>query len=127
VANGGVLYTPHVARAINNELVLPEGEALPDNLREALKTVRQGMRQTVISGSARRLNTLPITSAGKTGTAQIGGTENTHAWYTGFAPYENPEIAVVVMIEEGGEGSSTAVVVAEDIFKWWYNNRREKD
>jgi len=123
VANGGTKYKPHVTRAVDNQIVLPEGVALPDSIRTAIEVVRQGMRQTVTSGSARRLNALPVTSAGKTGTAQIGGTEETHAWFTGFAPYDNPEISVVVLIEEGGEGSSTAVPVAENIFKWWANNR----
>jgi len=127
VANGGIKYTPHVVMAVDNELVFPEGQVLPETLKNAIQVVRQGMRQGVTTGSARRLNSLPITSAGKTGTAQIGGTEETHSWFTGFAPYENPEIAVVVLIEEGGEGSSTAVPVAEGIFKWWYNNRSQKE
>lgn len=123
VANGGTKYQPHVARAIDEQIILPQGTSLSPALKDAIEIVREGMRQTVIEGSARRLNSLSIPVAGKTGTAQIGGTEETHAWFTGFAPYDNPEIAVVVLIEEGGEGSSTAVPVAENIFKWWAQNR----
>jgi penicillin-binding protein 2 len=123
VANGGTKYEPHVAKAVGDQWILPKGTVLPEELRQAIKIVREGMRQTVTSGSARRLNSLPLAAAGKTGTAQIGGSSETHAWFTGFAPYENPEIAVVVLIEEGGEGSSTAVPVAENIFRWWYQNR----
>lgn len=123
IANGGIKYVPRVVRAVDGQLIAAEGAALPDPLREAIKVVQQGMRQTVASGSARQLNSLPIAAAGKTGTAQIGGSEETHAWFTGFAPYENPEIAVVVLIEEGGEGTAVAVPVAEKIFYWWYLNR----
>lgn len=123
VANGGTKYEPRVAQVVGGQVILPKGTVLPDSLKEAIKVVRQGMRQTVVSGSARRLSALPIAVAGKTGTAQIGGTEATHAWFTGFAPYDNPEIAVVVLIEEGGEGSSTAMPVAENIFRWWAENR----
>jgi len=123
VANGETKYTPHLVTKVDDQLVYLANETLSSTLKESIDVVRQGMRQAVTSGSAIRLNSLPITSAGKTGTAQIGGTEETHAWFTGFAPYENPEIAVVILIEEGGEGSSTAVPVAENIFRWWATNR----
>lgn len=126
VANGGTKYTPHVVLSTDEMAVKISSEKLPEAVIESLSTVRSGMRQCETSGSGRRLGLLPITSAGKTGTAQIGGTEETHAWFTGFAPYENPEIAVVVLIEEGGEGSSTAIPVAEDVFKWWHDNRLEE-
>lgn len=127
VANGGTKYTPHLVTAVDDQEVYLANETLSLNLKESIDVVRQGMRQAVTSGSAIRLNSLPITSAGKTGTAQIGGTDETHAWFTGFAPYENPEIAVVVLIEEGGEGSSTAVPVVENIFRWWANNRQKTE
>jgi len=123
IANGGTKYTPHLVKAVDDQPVYLSSETLPQLLKNAIEVVRQGMRQSVTSGSSLRLNSLPITSAGKTGTAQIGGTEKTHAWFTGFAPYENPEIAVVILIEEGGEGSTTAVPVAESIFRWWAANR----
>ncbi|MFA6131564.1 MAG: penicillin-binding protein 2 [Patescibacteria group bacterium] len=126
LANGGTKYTPHLVMEVDDQPVYLPNETLSIPLKEAIEVVREGMRQAVTSGSAIRLNSLPITSAGKTGTAQIGGTEETHAWFTGFAPYDNPEIAVVILIEEGGEGSSTAVPVAENIFRWWYNNRSIK-
>jgi len=46
-----------------------------------------------------------------------------HAWFTSFAPFFNPEIAVTVLIEEGEEGSSAAVPVADTIYRWWAANR----
>ena len=88
--------------------------------KESLATVRRGMRETVLSGSARYLGTAGISSAGKTGTAEWRDGKLPHAWFTGFAPYENPEIVITVMIEEGGEGSSSAVPVARDFLEWYF-------
>ena len=79
-----------------------------------------GMRQAVTTGSARFLLDLPEPVAGKTGTAQPGGEVSPHAWFIGFAPYEHPTIALVVLVENGGEGSAVAVPLAKQIFAWWF-------
>jgi len=44
----------------------------------------------------------------------------THAWFTAFAPYEDPEIALVVMLEAGGEGSQVAVPVAAEVLRYYF-------
>lgn len=124
IANGGTRWTPSVLYKVSGQEQQSDFIELDGKMKAAIDIVREGMRQTVTSGSARRLNSLPIAVAGKTGTAQIGG-DRTHAWFAGFAPYENPEIAIVVLFEEGGEGSSVAVPVAEKIFAWWAKNRME--
>jgi len=125
-ANGGKLFRPHFVKEIlssNDELIK---EVEEDPVREDfinsynIHVVRQGMRQTVTSGSARRLNSLPVEAAGKTGTAQWSTKENTHAWFIGFAPYENPEVVITVLIEKGGEGSDTAVPVAQEFLEWYF-------
>jgi len=67
---------------------------------------------------------LPVTSAGKTGTAQWSSKKANHAWFTGFAPYENPEIVITVLVEEGGEGSVVGVSVAREIMQWYFANRQ---
>lgn len=90
---------------------------------EHIRTVREGLRQTVLAGSGRRLSTLPVTAAGKTGTAQWKSTARPHAWFTGWAPFENPQIVVTVLVEEGEEGSRSAIAVADDIFRWYFKNR----
>jgi penicillin-binding protein 2 len=127
-ANGGTLYQPHLILESelvhngNRQRVVPaiynDRIASPDTV----DIVRQGMRQAVTEGSAIRLNSLPVTSAGKTGTAELGGTKKPHAWFTGFAPYENPEIVITVLLEEG-DGSNNAMPVVYDILKWWAENR----
>lgn len=90
-----------------------------------IQTVREGMRDAVRYGSALSLSALPIEIAGKTGTAQWSSTKEPHAWFTGWAPYKDAQIAVTVIIEEGGEGSSAAVPVAKEIFEWWFNRRNQ--
>jgi penicillin-binding protein 2 len=50
----------------------------------------------------------------------------THAWFTAFAPYENPEIAVIVFISGGGEGSAVAAPVASDILNYYFHGNTEE-
>ncbi|MDQ3239373.1 MAG: penicillin-binding transpeptidase domain-containing protein, partial [bacterium] len=58
--------------------------------------------------------------AGKTGTAETNVNDPPHAWYTGYAPYINPEITVTVLFEKAGEGSSVAAPVARDIMNYYF-------
>ena len=128
IANGGRLYQPHLVK----EMVDPESgykkKIAPEIIRENfikpeyLDLVKKGLRLAVTNGSARGISGLKITVAGKTGTAQVEGKQY-HAWFTGFAPYEKPEIVVTVLVENGGEGSSVAVPVAREILEWWSSNR----
>lgn len=120
VANGGHRVTPHLVALADGK---PLASAPPPDLAfddADLQVVREGMRQAVTLGSARFLSTLSVPVAGKTGTAQPGGDDQTHAWFVGFGPYGSPNLALVVLLENGGEGSSYAVPVAKDIFAWWF-------
>lgn len=127
IANGGILYQPHLVSQIrnSNDEIVEEIEKVvirQDFIDDYnLKIVRQGMRQAVTNGSARRLNLLNFKVAGKTGTAQWSSQRNPHAWFSGFAPYENPEIAFVILVEEGREGSEVSVSIAFDILNWYFN------
>lgn len=123
IANGGRLISPHIV-AETEDLTTGKKEQVsyPEehiNLKpDVWETVRQGMVETVNSdsGSARSLKSLPFTSAGKTGTAQFGQEQKTHAWYIGYAPIEKPQIACVILVEGGGEGNAISVPVAGRIF-----------
>ena len=116
VANGGKVFEPHLLE-----------NRLPNTLKrdfideDFLEVVRRGMREAVIYGSAKYLYDLPVKAAGKTGTAQVSKTKVPHSWFTVFAPYENPEIVLTILIENGGEGSATAVPVAKDVLGWWFS------
>jgi penicillin-binding protein 2 len=128
--NGGRLVTPHIVEStepadsgVREPLTFPDKKITISP--EVLKTVQESMRATVASdtGSARALKALPFSSAGKTGTAQFGTEEKTHAWYIGYAPYENPEIAVAVLVEGGGEGNAISVPVAGRMFSYYMSHR----
>ena len=71
---------------------------------------------------------LPITAAGKTGTSQFDGSDpsRTHAWYAAYAPYEDPQIAIVVLVEAGGEGHAASVPIVKNALEWWAKNRLGK-
>lgn len=124
-ANGGTLYEPHVVKALTDPVTKQKQEIQPKILaqnmvrRDVIDIVRWGMRDCVTDGSCRRLSLLPFSAAGKTGTAQWNSTKPNHAWFTSFAPFENPEIVVTVLVEEGEEGSRIASPIAYEFYKWW--------
>jgi penicillin-binding protein 2 len=125
IASGGKLYQPYLVKEIKNcaNSSRKDPQILQQNFLQpsTLATVREGMYDTIYSdvGTAKSLRTLPFKVAGKTGTAQFNNNQNVHAWFTAFAPYDNPELVVTVMIEGGGEGSAIAVPIAKQIFQWW--------
>lgn len=138
IANGGKLYKPHFVSEVvdsqGNIVKKFESELLSDSLVDnqySIEVARQGMREAVEfeSGSARQLKDLPVSSAGKTGTAQYDANDLSryHAWFTAFAPYDNPEIAIVVLVEKGGEGNEVAVPIANEILKFYFENKDKKE
>lgn len=129
VANGGIFYKPHLIKKIidNKQNMISETE--PRIVRENfipkghIETVRRAMKQTVDDGSAKMLQGLKVSSAGKTGTAEHSGSNKNHAWFTVFAPYENPEIVLTVLVEEGIGGESAAVPIAKEVLQWYFDNK----
>ena len=130
IANGGKLLEPQIV----NKIVSPDGtvvksfgsrierqDFIPASV---IKTVQEGMRMTVTDGSARSIfPNYPIQVAGKTGTAQFLDNQKTHAWFECYAPYDNPQIAIIVMVEGGGEGFDVAAPVAKDIMSYYFNQK----
>ncbi len=82
--------------------------------------VRDGLRQTVVAGTAQSLQSVKVPVAGKTGTAQFNRNKIPHSWFASFAPFDNPEIVVVVLVEEGGD-RGTAVTVARQFMEWYFD------
>jgi penicillin-binding protein 2 len=125
IANRGVINRPFMLKSVTKEG--REQDKGTDKTRVTINkshmaTVKEAMRKTVTDGSAVRLSTLPWALAGKTGTAQASGGDDTHAWFTSFGPYEEPRLVVTVMLERGGEGDKDAVPVAEEIWGWLIEN-----
>ena len=106
---------------INNRLGITEESKEELNIKEEnLKAVLEGMKSvtTETGGTAYSIfRDFEIEVGGKTGTAEAG--EKTNAWFVGFAPYDNPEIAVVVFIENGEHGSYSAEVT-KDIMEAYF-------
>lgn len=131
VANGGTLYRPHLVRSIVNASGTLTNTIEPQVIRklpidpENLAIVREGMRGAVTHGTSWKINLVDVPVAGKTGTAEffgprIAGHLPTHAWFTAFAPYDKPQVAVVVFVNNGGEGSEVAVPIATDILRAYF-------
>jgi penicillin-binding protein 2 len=117
IANGGYRVQPHIVQAIEKSdgtmlLTNPEKEEIGWVDQQELDVVIDGMRRVVTKGSGRWYANLDsIKVAGKTGTAQNPHGED-HGWFICFAPMNNPQIAVAVLIQNGGYGSVTAAPIA---------------
>jgi penicillin-binding protein 2 len=128
IANGGTLYQPHLVSKVldsnNNVIQEIQPKVLANHLIDPanLQIVREGMRQTITDGSARSLNTLPVQVAGKTGTAQWSTTKAPHAWFIGFAPYDQPKVVIAILVQEGIGGDVIAAPIAKDILNWYFTS-----
>ncbi len=89
-----------------------------------LEIVRQGMRQAVASGTgtARILKELPVEAAAKTGTAQTARKGFFHNWIVVFAPYENPEIVLVIVVENIEGFRAPTNLAAKEILNWHFQD-----
>jgi len=136
IANNGKLLKPQVVQKIisgtfsNQEKV---EEISPEIIRENfidpanLQVVREGMRQAVTSpeGSSYFLSTLSVKAASKTGTAEIGKPGYYDKWITVFAPYDDPQIVLTIMVE-GVKGYQTTVLpAARNILSWYFSGKPE--
>lgn len=125
-ADGTTIDKDKVEEYINNRLGIKKEEK--DDIQiseETIKTVMEGMRSvtTDTGGTAYSVfKNFEIEVGGKTGSAEAG--KNVNAWFTGFAPYDDPEIAVVVFVENGGHGYYTATV-ARAIFESYFGTNED--
>lgn len=119
-ANGGKFYKPHLLKDTSSEILIDYSD-----LKDYLEEIKIGMEDVVQKsyGTANMLSTLPIKTAGKTGSSQISNNTATNAFFVGYMPADDPEIAILVLIENAREGSLNAVPVAKDVLGWYYYNR----
>ena len=111
IANRGYFITPHVVKEIEDGEMEPQySEKRYTKVRkEHYETVVQGMRSAVTGGTCRAANIPGLDICGKTGTAQNRGKD--HSAFMGFAPMDNPQIAVAVYVENGGWGATYGVPI----------------
>ena len=134
IGNGGKIYRPFLVKRVidpNQKLIKQtEAEELTnyvdlDDLDGDIKEVQRGLEDAVGEpyGTAYTLSDLSFKTAGKTGSAQVADNTRTNAFFVGYGPTDNPQIAILVLIENAREGSLNAVPIARDVFEWYYDNR----
>jgi len=122
VANHGELMRPRLVTAMTGKAGT---RAIgPESIRQVIDrgdadTITDGMVAAVEGDLGQRYTTgakIPgVTTAGKSGTAELGGKGEPHSWFIGFAPAENPRIAIAVLVEQGGRGAEAASPIAGDL------------
>lgn len=121
-ADGSEVSKEEISEYTNNKLGLKNETTEDLHVKEEnVKAILKGMKGVTSEGGTAysAFANFDIEVGGKTGSAQTGDNKDAHAWFVGFAPYDNPEIAVVVLAEHGGTGGFTAGV-ARDIMKEYF-------
>jgi penicillin-binding protein 2 len=135
IANGGTLYRPQIVnKIVSGDSSKVVWQSTPEIIRSNfidpanLEIVREGMLDGVTKdyGLSRTLNSLPVQVASKTGTAEIGLKDYFNVWSSAFAPYENPEIVLVVTAENVNGLGAVTLPVAKDVLKWYFSADRKK-
>jgi peptidoglycan glycosyltransferase len=130
IANGGILMKPYMVERVESAAGEEIRRFLPENWGNLL-TVQEAdimaglMRQVVTEGTGSALRTDGYSVAGKTGSAEFEAGRETHAWFTGFAPAEAPQLVVTVVVEEAGSGGQVAAPVAKRIFDEYFSRGGE--
>lgn len=126
IADDGRMHRPHVVRSVgSNKPIAPELVLDYSDWTGELREVQLGMRDGVVKeyGTSHLLSSIPMSIAAKTGSAQTNNNTRTNAFFVGYAPFEDPHIAILVLIENAKEGSLNAVPIAKDVLNWYYENR----
>ena len=125
IANEGNLMKPCFFTQVKTE----EGKVIESTSFEKYKrlmsadeasVLREMMEQVVLTGTASKLKGLSYSAAGKTGSAEFNSQSDSHAWFTGYAPADDPEICVTIIVENAGSGGSYAVPIAKRIFDAYF-------
>ena len=138
LATNGLVYQPQLV----DRVVAPDGQVVhrgePQIVRtvdlapEHFEAIQEGMYSVLeeVGGTARRQRLKHLAYAGKTGTAQVVRLGNSnkkqyrdHAWFVAYAPYQEPEVAIAVLVEHGEHGSSTAAPIARQMFEHYFQDR----
>jgi penicillin-binding protein 2 len=132
IANGGTLYKPQIVnKIITGDSTKTVQEFKPQIIRsnfidsQNLEIVREGMRDGVTQsyGLSKSLNDLPVAVAAKTGTAEIGIANQYNVWSSVFAPYDNPQIVLVVTAENVNGLGAVTLPVAHDVLDWYFSKK----
>lgn len=136
IGNGGTLYQPYLVAEEQAPDLTVLSEPEPEDLGEAISEdvaadLTEMMISVVENGSAQSARIEGVSVAGKTGTAEVAEGVNPHAWFAGFAPADNPQIAVAVFIANGGSsesettGGETAAPIARAVMEAFLGNSED--
>ena len=127
IANRGEYIAPHIVSKIEGDTLKEEYRTRKKTMagREAYETVVQGMREAVLNGTCRGANIPGWEVCGKTGTAQNRGKD--HSAFMGFAPMNNPKIAIAVYVENGGFGATYGVPIGALIMEHYLNGKLSEE
>ncbi len=122
IANRGTYIAPHLVSSIKGDTIASKYKRKNTTMAEsnAYEEIVEGMRQAVLNGTCRGANIPGIEVCGKTGTAQNRGKD--HSAFIGFAPKENPKIAVAVYVENGGFGAAFGVPIGALLMEKYLND-----
>lgn len=126
IANGGTLMKPYLVDHVENVGGQTVKKFMPASYGSLLPASEAGvlgelMKAVVEQGTGSALRTDRYTAAGKTGSAEFETGKETHAWFVGYAPADNPRIAVSVLVEEAGSGGKAAAPIARTVFDTYFD------
>ncbi len=130
-SDGNAISKEEINKKVNEKLGMKEEDSKVENLKlksETLEAIKKGMKGVTseAGGTAYYVfSDLDMVIAGKTGSAETGEKDKVNGWYTGFAPYNNPEIAVVVFIENAGSGGNVAGAAKEIMQEYFGMNAKK--
>jgi len=122
IANKGIMMQPYAVSSITDSENKIIKEFKPKQISQvidenAANIIKDVMVEVVKSGTGTKAKVSKVTVAGKTGTAEVGGNQKSHAWFVGFAPADEPKVAIAVLVENGGGGGSAAAPIASKVIK----------
>lgn len=128
VANGGILMRPYLIDRVESAAGDTVKQFVPETAATLMTEKEAGqlallMRQVVAEGTGSALRTDAYAAAGKTGSAEFEAGKETHAWFTGFAPADDPKLVVTVLVEEAGSGGSVAAPIARNLFDLYLSRK----
>ena len=128
IANRGFFYTPHIVREISDSTISNKyrEQRGPDIKKSYYEIIAEGMRMAVTGGTCKGANIPGLEVCGKTGTAQNPHGKD-HSAFIGFAPYNNPKIAVAVYVENAGFGATFGVPIGALIIEKYLNGHISPD
>ena len=115
IANGGSFYKPNVVQKIIGSLPFS---------KDIIMEMKEAMRETVVSGTAQIFNQLPVKSGAKTGTSEVVKGKTVNSLFMVFAPYDNPEIVMTVLVEGATTQQGLAIRAAFNTLKWYFSNEK---